>query len=327
MSVRYGQGWHDNKAIKVLCFFFLILCFLAQVAAAFAQTHTTGRFGAWETFEGRSTQGNYICGMMTSEQGKSLLIKSYQNSEYFTIQVFSDDWIVPRATEVAVAFRFGNMFNSERLRGEAHPASPPVSAAVEVHILYENSSAFWNAFSWANTGYLYFLTGNEGSWKINLTGSNAATQQHLRCLESRGFARQLFSSQPRERPSSEIFPPIPSEQRQNNNGSNLFVTASLTQAEIRTLSEQIAECWHVDGGMMGLQHIVVEMRVRLDGQGNVRNVVPAGNMPGDPRVRAVFESARRALLSPQCNPLRLPPEKYETVMQSIFRFSPRGLVQ
>jgi hypothetical protein len=116
-------------------------------------------------------------------------------------------------------------------------------------------------------------------------------------------------------------------QQQHDNGSNAAVGTSLTQAEVRSLSEQIAECWHVDGGMMGLQHIVVEMRVRLDGQGNVRNVVPAGNMPGDPRVRAVFESARRALLSPQCNPLRLPPEKYETVMQSIFRFSPRGLVQ
>ena len=103
--------------------------------------------------------------------------------------------------------------------------------------------------------------------------------------------------------------------------------ASLIQRETLTLQSQIAECWHVDAGMLGLQELVVEMRVRLDGQGNVRNVVPAGNMPNDPRVRAVFESALRALLSPACNPLRLPPEKYEAVMQSIFRFSPRGLIQ
>jgi hypothetical protein len=116
-------------------------------------------------------------------------------------------------------------------------------------------------------------------------------------------------------------------QQQHDNGSNAAVGTSLTQAEVRSLRDQFSECWNVDAGMLGLQEIVVEMRVQLDGQGNVRNMMPAGNMPNDPRVRSVFESARRALLSPACNPLRLPPEKYEAVMQSIFRFSPRGLIQ
>jgi hypothetical protein len=79
--------------------------------------------------------------------------------------------------------------------------------------------------------------------------------------------------------------------------------------------------------MLGLESIVVELRVQLDPQGNVRNVVPAGNMPTDPRVRSVFESARRALLAPACNPLKVPPDKMQTVMASTFRFSPRGLVR
>jgi len=50
-------------------------------------------------------------------------------------------------------------------------------------------------------------------------------------------------------------------------------------------------------------------------------------MPTDPRVRSVFESARRALLAPACNPLKVPPDKMQTVMASTFRFSPRGLVR
>lgn len=78
---------------------------------------------------------------------------------------------------------------------------------------------------------------------------------------------------------------------------------------------------------MGLSEIVVELRVQVDGQGNVRNVVPANGAPSDPRSRAVYESARRALLSPQCNPLKIPPAKLQTVMASTFRFNPRGLVQ
>ena len=104
-------------------------------------------------------------------------------------------------------------------------------------------------------------------------------------------------------------------------------TAALTQGEIRGLADQVAECWNVDAGMLGLESIVVELRVQLDGQGNVRNVVPAGNMPSDPRVRSVFESARRALLAPACNPLKVPADKLQTVMASTFRFSPRGLVR
>lgn len=104
-------------------------------------------------------------------------------------------------------------------------------------------------------------------------------------------------------------------------------SAALTQGEIRGLAEQIAECWIVDRGMLGLDQIVVELRVTLDSQGVVRNVVPNGAAPADPRARSVYESARRALMSPQCNPLRVPPAKYQTVAASIFRFNPRGLVR
>lgn len=104
-------------------------------------------------------------------------------------------------------------------------------------------------------------------------------------------------------------------------------SAQLTAGEIRGLAEQIGECWSVDAGMMGLSDIVVELRVQLDGQGNVRNVVPASGVPSDPRARAVYESARRALLAPQCNPLKVPAAKMNTVMASTFRFNPRGLVR
>jgi hypothetical protein len=104
-------------------------------------------------------------------------------------------------------------------------------------------------------------------------------------------------------------------------------TAQLTAGEIRGLAEQISECWSVDAGAPDIARIVVELRVQLDGQGNVRNVVPASGIPSDPRARAVYESARRALLAPQCNPLKVPANKLDTLMASTFRFNPRGLVR
>jgi hypothetical protein len=121
--------------------------------------------------------------------------------------------------------------------------------------------------------------------------------------------------------------PTPQPGRPAAGGGAPTGTAALTQGEIRGLAEQIGECWSVDAGMLGLQDIVVELRVQLDGQGNVRNVVPGDRgVPTDARGRAVYESARRALLSPQCNPLRVPADKLQTVMSSTFRFNPRGLV-
>jgi hypothetical protein len=101
-------------------------------------------------------------------------------------------------------------------------------------------------------------------------------------------------------------------------------TARLTQGEIRGLAEQIGECFSVDANLLPLD-VVVEVRVQLDRQGNVINVVPSDRgVPSDPHSLALYESVRRALLSPQCNPLRVPPDKHSTIMASIFRFGPQG---
>jgi hypothetical protein len=135
---------------------------------------------------------------------------------------------------------------------------------------------------------------------------------------------RLRTTQQQDRPPTAR--PNPSGAPQQGGGSPQG-SAALTQGEIRGLADQIAECWNVDRGMLGLDQIVVELRVVLDSQGAVRNVIPNGAPPADPRARSVYESARRALMSPQCNPLRVPPNKYGTVMASVFRFNPRGLVR
>lgn len=102
-------------------------------------------------------------------------------------------------------------------------------------------------------------------------------------------------------------------------------TPALTRGEIDGLSNRISECWSVDAGMLGLSEITVELRVRLRPDGSVVQVIPVRPYTG--REQIVAEQARRALLSPQCNPLPIPREKFATVEASVFRFSPRGLVR
>ncbi len=184
---------------------FSLACF---ATSASAQVNTTHRFGVWTNFEGRAAHGSYVCGMQLSGgQSKGFTIKHFQDSSFFTLQFFNPVWNVPREAEVRVAIRLGSQFNSGILMGTAVPPQRQGGLPfVEVNIPYEGSSSFWQAFRWADTGYLDFLTGNEGSWFINLTGSNAATQQYLRCVERMGFSRQPFSSPPTPRSPSETFP-------------------------------------------------------------------------------------------------------------------------
>jgi hypothetical protein len=103
--------------------------------------------------------------------------------------------------------------------------------------------------------------------------------------------------------------------------------ALLSQGEIRGVADRISECWSVDAGMMDLDKIVVDLRVEIDAGGTIRNVRAATGVPSDPRARAVFESARRALLDPKCSPLPIPREKMQSLSTSIFRFNPKGLVR
>lgn len=135
---------------------------------------------------------------------------------------------------------------------------------------------------------------------------------------------RLRQAQQREAPTARANPQRGAPQQ---GGGAPNGAAQLTAGEIRGLADQISECWSVDAGAPNLSEIVVELRVHLDGQGNVRNVIPASGIPSDPRARAVYESARRALLSPQCNPLKVPAAKLQTLMASTFRFNPRGLVR
>lgn len=133
------------------------------------------------------------------------------------------------------------------------------------------------------------------------------------------------TQQPPTPPNGRPNPPPPSAP--SAGGGAPTGAATLTSGEIRGLAEQIGECWSVDAGAPNLSDIVVELRVQLDGQGNVRNVVAASGVPSEARARAVYESARRALLSPQCNPLKVPSAKLPTLMASTFRFNPKGLVR
>ncbi|WP_431282078.1 hypothetical protein ACQW02_22150 [Humitalea sp. 24SJ18S-53] len=107
-------------------------------------------------------------------------------------------------------------------------------------------------------------------------------------------------------------------------------TAQLTQGDVRGLQDQLSECWSVDGGMLNVGQMRVSMRLDIDPQGIVRNVRPADGAYTEPRQRALYESARRAVLDPRCAnlaTLRLSPDKIQRLREIPFNFSPQGFVR
>ena len=104
--------------------------------------------------------------------------------------------------------------------------------------------------------------------------------------------------------------------------------SQLTASELDMVRQQIARCWNVPAGARDAKDLVVEIRVTVDPDGNVRQatIVDQGRLGGDPFFRAAAESARRAFFNPQCRPLRLPAEKYAIWKDLVVDFSPKDIL-
>ena len=106
-------------------------------------------------------------------------------------------------------------------------------------------------------------------------------------------------------------------------------TDLLNAGERGAIGDRIGECWRVDAGMLGLADMSVSLVAIVDRAGVIRNVTPGPDgVPGDPRGRALYERARRALLDPACSPLPVPTGRL-TAAENLFQFnfSPRGFIR
>ncbi|WP_142235879.1 hypothetical protein [Allostella humosa] len=103
------------------------------------------------------------------------------------------------------------------------------------------------------------------------------------------------------------------------------LSQTLTSSEMDGVRQQIERCWSFVGGGKEVQQIVVEIRVQMNPDATVREarILDTGRGQSDPQFRSVAESARRAILNPECSPLRLPRDKYDQWKSFTFIFSPK----
>ncbi|MGE0717244.1 MAG: energy transducer TonB, partial [Alphaproteobacteria bacterium] len=136
----------------------------------------------------------------------------------------------------------------------------------------------------------------------------------------------LRPSQPRQ----EARPSPPHAQPQRTQTASAAPTASmlsqqLSSNEIDAVRQQVERCWSFFAGGRDVQNMEVDIRVWMNADATVREarVVDSGRYQADPVFRSVADSGRRAILNPDCSPLRLPRDKYDMWKTFVFTFRPK----
>ena len=103
-------------------------------------------------------------------------------------------------------------------------------------------------------------------------------------------------------------------------------TSALSASERGAIGDHVRPCWTTDPGALDLDKMQVLLTVTTDASGVVREAVVApadqGRVAADPRLRVFSERAVRAVLSPSCANLPLPPQLLGKVNVLTFRFRP-----
>lgn len=100
----------------------------------------------------------------------------------------------------------------------------------------------------------------------------------------------------------------------------------ISASEIDAVRQKIRQCWIVQSGAKNAKDLVVDLDLTIakDGTVTAAQVSENGKM-ADPAYAAAAESAKRAVLNPDCNPLPLSEEKYDQWKNLTLTFNPKDM--
>ena len=138
--------------------------------------------------------------------------------------------------------------------------------------------------------------------------------------------QKLKNATPKRPESSNT--PSPKTEDSTARQASFDPTRALSVSEMDAIRRQVSSCWLVPAGAKDAGSLIVEIAVVMNPDRTVRSatVVNGARMASDPFFRAAAESALRALRSPTCTPLKLPPEKYKTWNRFTITFDPKDML-
>lgn len=101
----------------------------------------------------------------------------------------------------------------------------------------------------------------------------------------------------------------------------------MSMTDMDALRAQLAQCWSIPAGARDSQDLNVDVRVTVNEARVVTSaeIVDMGRYHSDTFFRAAADSVLRAINSPDCTPLNLPPEKYDQWHEMTINFNPREM--
>ena len=98
---------------------------------------------------------------------------------------------------------------------------------------------------------------------------------------------------------------------------------TMSSNEIDAFKAQISQCWRPPTGGLGSQDLNVKLRIKFKEDGTLEKPPELANFSGSPFFRQAAEAAKRAVW--QCQPYRMPKNKFATWQDMILNFDPREM--
>jgi hypothetical protein len=157
-----------------------ILAAALFTSAAQAEVKTYSRAGAWEAFGGTSNNGQRLCGVSTSGDGKYIGIKYYKGDSSLTIQLSNTTWKVTDGTKVAVTMKFDGQ-SPWRARATSYHMSDG-DAALQFEIDEDQLDRWMAEFRQSYFLIIGFPNDKVDDWRANLRGTSAIADSMAECL-------------------------------------------------------------------------------------------------------------------------------------------------
>lgn len=142
------------------------------------------------------------------------------------------------------------------------------------------------------------------------------------------FASLLKNLTPTESKPAEKSTEEPVEDAEPAAGQLAELSDRLTISELDAFKRQLEPCWNVPAGAEYAENLAVEVRVIMHRDMTVQDasVLDKARYNRDRPFRAAADSALRALRNPRCQPLKLPPDKYNEWKTIIINFDPSEML-
>ena len=98
-------------------------------------------------------------------------------------------------------------------------------------------------------------------------------------------------------------------------------------SEIDHVRQQITKCWSPPAGAKDARNMIIEIAVSMNLDGTVRDAkINNKGLQADTFLRAMAESALRAVLNKHCQPFKLPREKFDRWKTMTLVFNPKEML-